>query len=88
MERPLISVLVPCYNTAKYLARCLDSILNQTYKNIELIVLSDGSTDGSVEIMREYEKKDGRVKVIDRENRGVAVSRNELIKNSKDWGYV
>jgi len=83
MEKPLISVLVPCYNTAKYLAKCIDSILSQTYRNIELIILSDGSTDGSVEIMREYEKKDGRIKVIDRENRGVAISRNELIKNSK-----
>lgn len=82
MSDPLISILVPCYNTKKYLASCIESILNQTFKNIELILLSDGSTDGSVDIMREYEKKDSRIKVIDRENKGVAISRNELIENS------
>ncbi|MBR3281299.1 MAG: glycosyltransferase family 2 protein [Clostridia bacterium] len=83
MERPLISVMVPCYNTAKYLAKCIESILNQTYKNIELIILSDGSTDGSVDIMKKYAKKDERITVIDRDNKGVAISRNELIENAK-----
>ena len=83
MEKPLISVMVPCYNTSKYLAKCIESILNQTYKNLELIILSDGSTDGSVEIMKEYAKQDNRITVIDRENKGVAISRNELIENAK-----
>lgn len=82
MNEPIISILVPCYNTKKYLSKCIDSILNQTYKNIELILLSDGSTDGSNEVMKEYATKDNRIKVIDRENRGIAISRNELIENS------
>ena len=83
MENPIISVLVPCYNTSKYLAKCIESILNQTYKNLELILLSDGSTDGSNDIMREYAQKDDRIKVIERENKGIAISRNELIENAK-----
>ena len=83
MNNPLISVLVPCFNTEKYLAKCIESILNQTYTNLELIILSDGSTDGSVSIMREFEAKDSRVRVIERENKGIAITRNELISASK-----
>lgn len=79
----LVSVLVPCYNTESYLARSLESIINQTYKNLEIIVLNDGSTDRSLEIMNDYSNKDNRIRVISRENRGVAYSRNELIQNSK-----
>ena len=79
MNNPLISILIPCYNAEKYLAKCLDSVLAQTYKNIEIIIISDGSTDGSVQIMKEYEAKDSRIRVIERENRGIAITRNELI---------
>jgi len=82
MKDYLISVMVPCYNTEKYLAKCIESILNQTYSNLELILLSDGSTDNSAKIMKEYAEKDSRIKVIERENKGVAISRNELIENS------
>ena len=61
MKRELVSVIVPVYNTEKYLKKCIDSILNQTYKEIELILVDDGSTDNSLEILREYERQDTRV---------------------------
>ena len=80
MKDNLISVLVPCYNTERYLRSCIESILNQTYKNIEVIIVNDGSTDGSLDIINEYALKDSRIVVVDRkENKGVAYSRNEAI---------
>ena len=82
-SNPLVSILIPCYNTQKYLARCLDSVINQTYKNLEIVLLNDGSKDGSIDIMNEYAQKDSRIRVIDRENKGVAISRNELIATAK-----
>lgn len=72
----LISVIVPVYNTEKYLAQCIESILNQTYKNLEIILIDDGSKDNSSLICDEYQKKDYRVKVIHQNNFGVAVARN------------
>ncbi|MBR6252736.1 MAG: glycosyltransferase [Clostridia bacterium] len=83
MDNPLISVLVPCYNTRKYLSSCLNSILNQTYTNFELIIISDGSTDGSNEIMKDYASKDDRIRLILRENKGIAITRNELLSEAK-----
>ncbi len=80
--KPLVSIMIPCYNTEKYLAKCLDSIINQTYTNLEIILLNDGSKDGSINIMKEYADKDSRIRIIDRENRGVAISRNELIASA------
>lgn len=71
-----ISVIVPIYNAEKYLSRCLDSILNQSYEDIELILVNDGSTDRSLEICREYENQDKRVIVLDTENSGPGVARN------------
>ena len=61
MKENLISVVVPVWNVEQYLRKCLDSILNQTYKNFELILVNDGSPDKSAEIIREYEKKDSRI---------------------------
>lgn len=75
-----ISVIVPVYNIAEYLPRSLDSILSQTHKNIEVIVIDDGSSDGSGDIIREYEKKDSRVKGIFKENSGVSDTRNAGIE--------
>lgn len=71
-----ISVIMPIYNCEKYLKRSIESVLNQTYKKLELILINDGSTDNSLKVCREYEIKDDRVKVIDKENGGVSSSRN------------
>ena len=64
----LISVIVPVYNVEKYLRRCLDSILNQTFEDFEIICVNDGSTDSSMDILIEYSKKDSRIKLINKEN--------------------
>ena len=75
-EKELISVIVPIYNTELYLERCIDSIINQTYKNLEIILVDDGSTDRGGEICDAYGKKDSRVKVIHKKNGGAATARN------------
>ena len=76
MEHPLISVIIPVYNMEQYLARCLDSVLNNTYRNLEVICVDDGSRDRSLEILREYEERDSRIIVIAKENGGVSSARN------------
>lgn len=78
----LISVVVPIYNTEKYLRECLDSIVNQTYKNLEILLINDGSTDSSLDICKEYEEKDNRIKIISQENQGLSGARNTGIDNS------
>ena len=75
-KTPLVSVIVPVYNAEKYLARCLDSLLGQTYGNLEIICVNDGSPDNSLAILHEYAAKDARIKVIDQPNRGVSAARN------------
>ena len=77
MER--ISVIVPVYNVEKYLDKCVQSILNQTYENIELVLVDDGSTDGSSKICDKYGNIDSRVKVIHKENGGLSSARNRGI---------
>lgn len=72
----LVSVIVPVYNVEKYLNRCIESILNQTYKNIEIILIDDGSTDNSGKMCDEYKIKDARIKVIHKENGGLSDARN------------
>ncbi len=79
----LISIIIPVYNTEKYLKKCLDSVISQSYTNIEIIIVNDGSTDNSYEICQEYKKKDKRIKVIDKSNGGLSDARNVGIKNSK-----
>ncbi len=72
----LISVIIPIYNMEKYLARCLDSVLSNSYKNLEVICIDDGSKDSSPAILRSYAEKDSRVVVISKENGGVSSARN------------
>lgn len=72
----IISVIVPVYNTEQYLPECLDSIINQSYKNLEIICIDDGSTDNSRHILDSYAVKDKRIKIIHQENKGVSAARN------------
>lgn len=71
-----VSVIIPVYNTEKYLPRCLDSIINNSYKNLEIICVNDGSTDGSEDVLNKYKTKDKRIIVIDKKNQGVSAARN------------
>ena len=75
MSNPKISIIIPVYNSEKYLSECLDSIVNQTLKEIEIICVNDGSTDNSLSILKEYTSKDKRIKIIDKENEGQGYAR-------------
>lgn len=85
-----ISIIVPIYNAGEPLEQCIESIINQTYKNIEVILVNDGSTDQSLDICRRWEAKDARIIVIDKQNGGLASSRNAgLEKSSGEYiGFV
>jgi len=85
-EEKKVSIIVPVYNVETYLKECLNTILKQTYKNIEIILVNDGSTDKSGEICEQYKEKDNRVKVIHKSNGGAADARNVGIENSTgEW---
>lgn len=75
-SKPKISIIIPVYNVEQYLRKCLDSVVNQTYTNLEIICINDGSTDNSFEILDEYAQKDSRIIVINQENGGVSSARN------------
>ena len=82
----MISIIVPVYNVEKFLPVCLDSLVNQTYRGLEIICVNDGSTDGSLTILEQYAAKDERIKIISRENRGASESRNEGIEQAHgEW---
>lgn len=85
-----ISIIVPVYNTSKYLEKCLYSLINQTIKNIEIIVVNDGSTDNSLEIINKIAKEDERIKVYNKKNGGLSSARNYGIEKSigKYIGFV
>ncbi len=78
----LVSIIVPVYNAAKYLNRCLNSVVNQTYSNLEIILINDGSTDASLNICKEYAENDKRIILVDKINEGVSIARNTGIKES------
>lgn len=90
-----VSVIIPVYNVEKYLPRCLESVMNQTYAELEIICVNDGSPDNSSAILEEYAKKDGRIKVINQQNKGLSGARNTGIEaatgdyivflDSDDW---
>ena len=95
MKNPIISVIVPVYNVERYLAQCLDSILVQTFSNIEIICVNDGSTDNSRKILENYKNRDSRIKIVDKKNGGLSSARNAGMKvatgefysfiDSDDW---
>lgn len=80
MRNKLISIIVPVYNVAAYLDRCLESLVNQTYQNLQIIVIDDGSTDGSNEICDKWAAKDRRIYVVHKENKGLSNARNDGLK--------
>lgn len=92
---PMISVIVPIYNTQEFLPRCLDSILNQTYENMEIILVNDGSTDGSLFLCEKYGEKDHRIQIFSQFNQGIMAAKKAAIKicqgeyvmfvDSDDW---
>lgn len=84
----LISIIVPVYNAEAFLNRCVDSILNQSYRNLEVLLVDDGSADGSLAICREYERKDGRIRVLHKENGGVASARNLGYRTMKGTWFM
>ncbi len=90
-----ISIVVPVYNTAQYLPQCMDSLINQSFRDIEIIAVNDGSTDSSLDVLNQYAENDSRVRVIDKINEGVSVARNTALEgivgeflmfvDSDDW---
>ena len=86
MRACLLSVIVPVYNTEPWLRRCLDSICAQTYQNLEILCVNDGSTDNSAEILAEYAAKDSRIKVFTQENAGLSAARNTALERATgEW---
>lgn len=81
-NNPLISVIIPIYNASSFLVRCMDTICAQTYTNIEIVLINDGSKDNSLEICKSYQDKDSRIKIIDKPNGGVSAARNDGLDNS------
>ena len=82
MNEALVSIIVPVFNVEEYLVCCLNSLINQTYPNIEIICIDDGSTDSSSKILAQYKKQDSKIKVISTENHGQACARNLGLKNA------
>lgn len=87
MNHKLISIIIPVYNVEQYLHQCLDSIINQTYKNLEIIIVDDWSSDNSGKICDEYAKADKRIKIIHQEKAGLSAARNSGLKIAT-WEYI
>lgn len=79
----MISILIPCYNVEKYLSQCLDSVINQTYRDLQIVLVDDGSKDNTWSILQEYAAKDSRIEIYHQENQGVASARNHLLTKIK-----
>ncbi len=86
-ENSLVSVIIPVYNCEKFITRCVKSISNQSYKNLEIILVNDWSKDNSLKVIEELEKSDNRIHVFTQENQGSSVARNLWIQKSK-WDYI
>lgn len=76
---PLVSIIVPVYNVEQYLAQCLDSIVNQTYKNIEVICVNDGSPDNSINILEDYASRDERIKIVSQKIKGCPEQETQVL---------
>ena len=81
-KKIILSVIIPVYNTEHYLNRCLDSVINQSIHNIEIICINDGSTDNSLAILKKYQALDSRIRIFDKKNEGLSIARNIGIANS------
>lgn len=81
--KSLISVIIPVYNVEKYICRCLDSVLRQTYCNFEIILVNDGSTDDSGNICKKYQNRESRITLLCQKNRGLSAARNAGIEVAK-----
>ncbi len=77
-----VSILIPVYNTSKYLSKCINSLINQTYKNIEIIAVNDGSTDNSKTLLEKFAEKDSRITVLSQENGGSSMARKTVLEHS------
>lgn len=82
-SNPKVSIIVPAYNVEKYIEQCMDSLINQTYNNIEIIIVNDGSKDNTLKILNNYLKEDKRICVIDQKNKGVSAARNTALDIAK-----
>lgn len=82
MEKEKVSIIIPVYNSESTLKRCIESVINQTYKNIEILIINDGSKDKSLNIMNEYKNKDERIIVINQKNKGLSGARNTGVNNA------
>lgn len=83
VARPLISVIIPVYNVEKYLDKCISSVVQQTYRNMEIFLIDDGSTDKSGMICDQWERKDSRIQVVHKRNEGPGSARNTGIRMSR-----
>lgn len=83
INEPLVTILTPCYNVAAYLPQCLESIINQTYKNLQIVLIDDGSKDKTWGILQNYALKDQRIEIYQQQNQGVASTRNNLLNKVK-----
>ena len=83
LDQPLVSVIIPAYNAENFIVKTLESVLSQTYQNIEVLVVDDGSTDTTAKIVKSFSQKDNRVSLLQQSNTGVAAARNLAILNSK-----
>lgn len=82
-DAPLVSVVIPVYNVSRYLPQCLDSVISQTYRNLEILIVDDGSTDDSGDICDRYANGDDRIRVFHTPNGGIASARNLALENVK-----
>lgn len=83
MNNPIVSILVPVYNVEAFLPQCLDSLVGQTYPHLQIVLIDDGSTDGSWRVMQEYANRDERIEIYHQENQGVGATRNHLLEKIK-----